>query len=506
MREKLILEDPRPAQTTAPTIADESGASAEEIEFLRQIGQALVVHLFSAAKTVRLYDMNNRATQRVLNDLIETLYTMFAREPRAVLRQANEFLMLNDQRIPLDAQHFGPFEFMIGEMKKREVDSIEFARDTDLEQLGAFLRVFFDVEPGETAYDDLQGRLQESGVTLVTTTRWVEQETRLTDLRQEHDDLKRRSNRVYFRTVALMGDVLKTMEEKHIINVRKAKRLTQQMVDIIRTDESLLVGLASIKNFDAYTFAHSVNVCILSMLMADRIGLDKSEVARQGVAALLHDIGKTYIPATIINSSRQLNPREWELMKYHTFFGVKELSRLHALREAADAMFVALQHHVHYNNNGYPQRPGGWTLRLFSRIVTVADYYDAMTAARTYQKVPVTPDKALRFILENSGQIFDPFIAKVFIQAMGLYPTGTIVGLDTGETGVVVKQNANPQFIHRPLVELVEPGADTTGESEIVDLSETASTRRGYKRTVVRTIHDSEIAINRRSIFVQTEL
>jgi hypothetical protein len=193
-------------------------------------------------------------------------------------------------------------------------------------------------------------------------------------------------------------------------------------------------------------------------------------------------------------------------MKYHTFFGVKELSRLNALRDAADAMFVALQHHVHYNDNGYPQRPGGWKLRLFSRICTVADYYDAMTANRTYVKEPVTPDKALRFILEKSGEIFDPFIAKVFIQAMGLYPVGTIVELDSGDIAVVVKQNPNPCFIHRPVVELVDPDASSTEDRDVADLSEIGSNRNTYKHTVVRAIHDSEIAIDRRSVFIQTEI
>jgi HD-GYP domain-containing protein (c-di-GMP phosphodiesterase class II) len=190
-------------------------------------------------------------------------------------------------------------------------------------------------------------------------------------------------------------------------------------------------------------------------------------------------------------------------MKYHTFFGVKELSRMKALRESADPMFVALQHHVHFNNNGYPQRPGGWDLRLFSRICTVADYYDAMTASRTYQKVPVTPDKALRFILENSGQIFDPGIAKVFIQAMGLYPVGTVVEMDTGEVGVVVRQNTQLRHIHRPVVQLVDPDApEYSGDT--IDLSDTTPDG-AYPRSVTRSIPDSQIGLDRRSLFVELD-
>jgi len=275
------------------------------------------------------------------------------------------------------------------------------------------------------------------------------------------------------------------------------------MVDIIQMDESMLVGLTSIKNFDMYTFVHSVNVCILSMLIGDRLRMDKSDIARLGVSALFHDIGKTYIPSTILNSTGVLNPREWELMKYHTFFGVKELSRMNSLRDAAEPMFVALQHHVHFNNNGYPLRPGGWDLRLFSRIVTVADYFDAMTAYRTYQKEPITPDKALRFILEKSGEIFDPFISKVFIQAMGLYPIGTIVALDTGENAVVVRQNSDPRYLHRPLVEIIDTDADPAIERELVDLTEQLSGEQSYKRSVVRTYHDSEIEVDKRQHFLQ---
>ena len=118
------------------------------------------------------------------------------------------------------------------------------------------------------------------------------------------------------------------------------------------------------------------------MLIGDRLGLKKDDIARLGVAALLHDIGKTLVPQSILNNPGKLEEQDWELMKYHTFFGVVELSRVKALREIGDALFVALQHHVHYNMNGYPQREGGWNLRFFSRITTVADYFDAMTPFR----------------------------------------------------------------------------------------------------------------------------
>ncbi len=487
---------------TAPR-TDPDDRSAADRGFLREVGPTLVTRFFSACKTVRLYDIENRASRRALTDLETEAMRVIAREGHAAIRAAGEFIHLNDLRLPVEPQLYGPFEFVAGEMARRQVDCITLRPGVDAGELGRFLRAFFDVDPVENAFDTLVAGLAEASVVHVDVSRLEEREKELTEVADE-DQIRLRSNQVYFRTVALVGDILRTIEEKNILHVRKAKRLTQQMVDILQTDESMLVGLASIKNFDSYTFMHSVNVCILSMLIGDRMRFDRTDVARLGVAALFHDIGKTYIPSSILNSTRELAPREWELMKYHTFFGVKELSRVRALRDAAEPMFVALQHHVHLNNNGYPQRPGGWELRLFSRIVTVADYYDAMTASRSYQKVPVTSDKALRFILEKSGEIFDPFIAKVFIRAMGLFPIGTIVELDTGERGVVIRQHTDSKYIHRPVVEIVDESADPAAEREVADLTERSGGEFRYRRSIVRSIHDSEIEVDKRNFFVHS--
>jgi HD-GYP domain-containing protein (c-di-GMP phosphodiesterase class II) len=416
------------------------------------------------------------------------------------IRSANEVLLLNEYRIPVEPQHYAPFSYWVEEMKKREVEAIEINSGVNEAQVGAFLAEFFKVDEGEAACGEIERRLKAAGIDTIAVTRHVEHETRLAEVRRTVADVRQESNRVYFRTVALMGNVLRTAEEKQILQVRKAKRLTQQMVDIIQTDESMLVGLASIKNFDAYTFAHSVNVCILSMLVGDRMRLEKADVARLGVTALMHDIGKTYIPATILNSTGKLTEREWELMKYHTFFGVKELSRVNALREAIDSMFVAVQHHAQFNGNGYPQHPHGWKLRLFSRIVTVADYYDAMTAYRIYQKEPITPDQALQYILINAGGIFDPFVSKVFIQALGLYPVGTIVELDNGEIGVVTRQNGDNRLLHRPVVEVLHADGGRVAR-ETIDLAERDPVG-GYSRTIVRALHESQVDVDKRLYFL----
>ncbi|MDH3215964.1 MAG: HD-GYP domain-containing protein [Candidatus Krumholzibacteria bacterium] len=488
-----------PAIDEKPYPTDRKDPDSESARHIERLGPALVHYLFSASKTVQVHDLNNRATHRVLEELMTILEELSKIEGRVSLRISTDFLVINDHRVTVDPQNYGPFLYLIEEMKKRDIEGVDFLPGLTVQEIGVFLKCFFQEVALDEAFSRITRDLEEAGIARVRLTQWVERERRFKDSSVKSEEIREESNQVFFRTVLIVGEVLRGIEQRRAIQFRKAERLTQQMVDIIQTDESILVGLASIKSFDEYTFTHSVNVCILSMLIADRLGLAKGDIAKLGVAALLHDIGKTYIPETILNKPGKLNQQEWELMKYHTFFGVKELARIPSLREVADALFVALQHHIHYNMNGYPQKAGGWNLRFFSKIATVADYYDAMTTPRVYKKVPFSPDEALKYILERSGEIFDPFIAKVFIQAMGLYPIGTVVELDTGEKAVVVRQNEARRFIHRPYVALL--GA-TMGADETIDLTETTADGGRFKRSVVKTFYEDAAEIQKGQAFL----
>ncbi|HXV13310.1 MAG TPA: hypothetical protein VEC56_03805, partial [Candidatus Krumholzibacteria bacterium] len=109
----------------ATMTADDDGRTPEDRAFLKLNGEALVIRLFAASKTLRLYDLNNRATQRVLAEVMESLARIMEREGRIFIRSSNDFLLLNEYRIPVEPQHYGPFEFWVGEMKKREVEAIE---------------------------------------------------------------------------------------------------------------------------------------------------------------------------------------------------------------------------------------------------------------------------------------------------------------------------------------------------------------------------------------------
>ena len=215
----------------------------------------------------------------------------------------------------MDSQTAGPYLYLIDEIRKRETESIEFHHDLDRNELGIFLQIFFQLEESEDVFDDLQAALMEISIQNIDISQWVERERTLTDTMSDQKNIRKRSGEVFYRTIHMMSEILRAIENRHVIQVKKAKRMTQQMTDIIQTDESILLGLASIKDFDEYTYAHSVNVSTLSMLMADRLMLDKQHIPRLGVAALFHDIGKVHIPTAIVSSDKALTDSDWELMK-----------------------------------------------------------------------------------------------------------------------------------------------------------------------------------------------
>ena len=487
------------AQPETKAIPAEKLSSSSEEGAVKDAGFKLIQKLFSASKTIQLYQLNNEAIKRTLSELVADIIDLIRIDGRALLRASPEFLYINDVRIQMDSQSVHIFVYLIEEMKKRGVEALEFNDQLEADEMGTFLKLFHGSTGQEEGYDELKTLMSSSLIKNIEISPWIDREIRLSDALSRERDVRSESNQVFFRTVHLMKGILQTIEQKHVIQVKKAKRLTQQMTDIINTDESILLGLASIKDFDEYTYAHSVNVCILSMLTGDRLRLYKQDVARLGLAALFHDIGKVHIPASLINGTEELSRKDWELMKYHTFLGAIELARVKTLNEIIDGMFVALQHHVHCNNNGYPRKPGGWKLRLFTRIVTVADYFDAMTSSRTYRRVPLTSDKALQFILQNSGRIFDPLIVKTFIQAIGIYPIGTIVELDTGETGVVVRQNPECRYLHRPSVQLMGPGG---GIGPLVDLTERSAGEYRFCRSIKKTLRDDEAGVSKHPCFM----
>lgn len=484
------------------SLADSCNIDPEAASHLNKWGQLFIRYLFSASKTVQVHDLKNKAAQNILNELTHILDELMNGEDRLSVRVLNDFFYLNNVRIAVNSMNFGIVLYLVEELKVRKVEQIDFFHGVTTDELGAFLRLFFTKNAADDTFGELERKIANAEIPHIKLFEWIERQRKLRDSTIDRREVRDESNRVFFRAVLFMAEVLKSIERKRIIQTRRAERLVQQIFDILRIDDSILVGLTNIKNFDEYTFTHSVNVCILSMLIGERLHLRKDEVARLGVAALLHDIGKMFIPSYVLNKADKLTAGEWQLMKYHTMYGVNELSRIKSMNELSDALFVAMQHHIQYNMNGYPQRPGGWYVPLFPRIVTIADYYDAMTTSRVYNRDPLTPDRAMRFIFDKCGSVFDPLLARVFIKAMGIYPNGTVVELDSGHLAVVVKQNHHAELLHRPVVVLLQDCVAGDLDGKQIDLAEQPPGTKKYPHSIVKTVLDKTAEMQKSRCFL----
>jgi HD-GYP domain-containing protein (c-di-GMP phosphodiesterase class II) len=260
------------------------------------------------------------------------------------------------------------------------------------------------------------------------------------------------------------------------VDVKSSRRIVYSLVDSISRDEFGIMALTTIKNFDEYTFNHSLNVGILALALGQRIGLDKKSLARLGASGILHDIGKVEISKDLINKIQKLTDQEWETLKLHSNFGVREILKTRGLDDIAMyAVTVAYQHHWNFDGTGYPLREKDEEPTLFSKVVRICDSYDAMTTARSYQPVPYLPHFALRVIWSNQNRLFDPVLTKVFAQLLGIYPVGSCLELNTGEVGLVMRQN--PSNIDLPIAKIIVDRDHNKVDGRTIDLAMDVETK-----------------------------
>lgn len=211
-----------------------------------------------------------------------------------------------------------------------------------------------------------------------------------------------------------------------------------RMIDSLFRNQDALTSLARLKSVDGYTFAHSVNVCILSLTLGRHMGLGREALHDLGTGAVLHDIGKMLVPPGILKKPGSLTDSEFAEMRRHSLLGGEFLLKTREIKE--ESRLVALQHHEKYDGSGYHKKIRGKDIHLYARIAAVADVYDAMTSNRVYQRGMV-PEEAMKKMYLMRDTHFEPELVERLIKCLGIYPIGTIIELNTGEISIVKMTN-----------------------------------------------------------------
>ena len=276
-------------------------------------------------------------------------------------------------------------------MRKRWIGELEFLAEVSGEQLKTIIYLLSGLEENnESNYLYVKRQLENRDIEGfdVTKLEFYKDE----EIYVDSDDQKKFSKEVYFKSIGLVKEMVESINQQKALNIRKAKRLMQNAVNTILQDESTLLGLANIKNYDEYTFNHSVNVAIYAIALGQRIGVPEKHLSHLGMAGLFHDIGKTQIPREIINKTGKLSPEEWAIIRSHPIVGAEIVIRMKEWGGLSTRMIdAAFEHHLRYDLTGYPKLARKRKITLLGRIIAIADFYDTLVRPRVIIDSPMSP-------------------------------------------------------------------------------------------------------------------
>jgi HD-GYP domain-containing protein (c-di-GMP phosphodiesterase class II) len=236
----------------------------------------------------------------------------------------------------------------------------------------------------------------------------------------------------------VIADVYQSVRTGKDIDVSRIQRTLDPMIESIRRNDDALSWLVRMKRKDDYIYSHSIASAVWALMFGKHLGLDSSELQVLAMGTIFMDVGKTKIPTPLLTKSETLTAAEMEVMKSHVKHGVDIVTKIHDLDPRVGE--VVRFHHERYNGTGYPRGLSGGAIPIFARIAGVIDTYDAMTTSRPYAKV-LSPYDATRQLSKLAGVEFPAEVVEQFIQAIGVFPVGTLVELNTGEVGMVIAQN-----------------------------------------------------------------
>jgi HD-GYP domain-containing protein (c-di-GMP phosphodiesterase class II) len=234
------------------------------------------------------------------------------------------------------------------------------------------------------------------------------------------------------------------------------------IVDELLANKNVMVNMIDLKCFDNYTYMHSVNVAVLSVVMGIAMGLERAALSRLGLSAILHDIGKVFISQRIINKPGALTDKEFEEMKKHSKLGHDYARVRIGLTQAVCTGII--DHHEKYDGSGYPNGKKGGEISRFGKIIVLADIYDALTSERPYRKAQ-SPSEAIEYVLGSVETLFDPRVSTVFIRKVAPYPVGTTVRLSNGDMAIVLENFE--EVCLRPRVRVIKKDGEDVAPHEI---------------------------------------
>jgi HD-GYP domain-containing protein (c-di-GMP phosphodiesterase class II) len=455
-------------------------------------GRRLLTVLYGGLSALKLYPVENETVQQSLGELHALVERITQIDGSAEVRVVGDFFFLNETRLRLDLSNFATFGAFASALQAHGIGAVEILPGIERREWAPFLSML--LRKPTTEVPPFEGFMERFAAAQV-------QHIHLrsaTDVEEPGEEEKlTAAKRTYAQSVKVAKDVLGDMRIGKAVNVRKIKRAVQGIVDQVLSNESSMVTMTTLRDFDEYTFTHSVNVSIFSVIIGQRLGLDRLQLYELGLGALFHDVGKQRLDVEVINKPGSLTDAEWAHLREHPTEGLLILFDMHGFADVPyRQMLMAYEHHMKMDLTGYPVNRRERQPTLFTRIVAVADSFDAGTSVRSYQYAPWPPDAVLQEMRDNPKRGLDTLLVKVLITATGVYPVGTLVILDTHELAIVAQVNKDPNLLHRPVVKVIsDPVGLPLGQPKTIDLAEADPATGQARHQIIKTTDPQKYGI-----------
>jgi HD-GYP domain-containing protein (c-di-GMP phosphodiesterase class II) len=340
---------------------------------------------------------------------------------------------------------------------------------------------------GDDAEEPVSQQLSRRGVRNISVGRLVPLDTRWR-ARQWPDHPHHVLDPDYEQSLLMAQQAFEQLAEDRRVDLRTVHDLVRLLMCRVVTSKAAIAQILAVKQYENLTYIHSVNVAVLSLLLGRQLGLDDQVLANLVEAGVLHDVGKTRIPLDVVKKPGTLDKRERKLMEAHPVLGAELLLQVDGL--APLTPLVALEHHRSVVGGGYPNLGDGVVPHVMSQIVSVADIYEAVTGARSYQQ-PTPPERACLLLARLAGSKLNTALVKAFVNAITFFPVGSVVRTSRGELGVVLRTTVGDPL--HPVIQLV--GEDWRTPLGVLDTSARGG-GEDYRCHIVETVVPSSDAFD----------
>ena len=369
-----------------------------------------ITQLTSAITKAHLYSETHPEVGRSVEKVYTTLDEMLGEKPSVTLILVSDQLVVNDRALKGGGASMERFVHIL---KQRGIERITFVSGIPKSELVKWIQNITapDMRPVHSTKCIRLGKVEIDG---------AERDTQ-EQLRDTGQELERLEQLCAVRNIKFdeLKRIYHEIKHRRPVDIRGVDDMIREFIVAFREGINPIKLLAHLKSADEYTFTHVINVCILTLGQAQKLGFSGKHLYEIGIASVLHDAGKLFIPDEIINKPGALNEEERVLIETHALQGARYILTLSDIPKLA--VLGALEHHIKYDGTGYPRVKDKWRPNIVSQMIAIADVFDAMRSRRSY-KDPKPQDLVFRILKEEKGTSFNPLLVDNFITMSGAAP------------------------------------------------------------------------------------